>query len=136
MHRELPVSQRASGKGLPEQSQSERVILCRVRKKNQIVSKTAQRMIYIYAVTTAAQTEGDGPLYKAIHQPLIAKVSSDTKGFFQCKVPPGRYSVFTGEQGQQFFAGVSNLKGELNPVEVVAHKVSTCDIIVDHKAAY
>jgi len=99
-------------------------------------SKGSQRTVYIYAVTTGAQAEGNGPLYKAIHQPLIAKVKTDGKGFFQCKVPAGTYSVFTGEQDGQFFASLSNGKGELNPVEVSAGKVSVCDIVVNHKAVY
>ena len=95
-----------------------------------------QRTVYIYAVTTSAQAEGEGPLYKAIHQPLIAKVKTDAKGLFQCKLPPGTYSVFTGEENGQFFASLSNGKGELNPVVVVAGKVTVCDIVVNHKAVY
>ena len=98
--------------------------------------KRIQRTVYIYAVTTGAQAEGEGPLYKAIHQPLIAKVKTDAKGFFQCKLPPGTYSVFTGEENGQFFASLSNGKGELNPVEVVAGKVTVCDIVVNHKAVF
>ena len=98
--------------------------------------KVTRRTVYIYAVTTAAQAEGEGPLYKAIHQPLVAKVKTDEKGFFQCKLAPGVYSVFTGEDGGMFFASLSNGKGELNPVEVLAKQVTVCDIIVNHKAVY
>jgi hypothetical protein len=104
------------------------------RKDNN--GKNIQRTVYFYAVTTGAQTEGEGPLYKAIHQPLIAKVKTDAKGFFQCKLPPGTYSVFTGEENGQFFASLSNGKGEINPVEVVAGKVSVCDIVVNYGAVY
>jgi len=98
--------------------------------------KITQRTVYIYAVTTGAQAEGEGPLYKAIHQPLVAKVKTDEKGFFQCKLAPGMYSLFTGEDGGMFFASLSNGKGELNPVEVFAKQVTVCDIVVNHKAIY
>lgn len=98
--------------------------------------KVISRTVYIYAVTTGAQAEGEGPLYKAIHQPLVAKVKTDDKGFFQCKLAPGVYSVFTGEDGGTFFASLSNGKGELNPVEVFAKQVTVCDIVVNHKAVY
>jgi len=98
--------------------------------------KRIQCTVYIYAVTTGAQAEGEGPLYKAIHQPLVAKVKTDAKGFFQCKLAPGTYSVFTGEENGQFFASLSNGKGELNPVEVVKGKVTVCDIVVNHRAVY
>jgi len=98
--------------------------------------KRIQRTVYIYAVTTGAQAEGDGPLYKVIRQPLIAKVKTDAKGLFQCKLPPGTYSVFTGEENGQFFAGLSNGKGELNPVEVVKGKVTVCDIVVNYNAVF
>lgn len=95
-----------------------------------------KRIVYIYAVTTGAQAEGEGPLYKAIRRPLIAKVKTDAKGWFQCKLPPGIYSVFTGEENGQFFAGLSNGKGELNPVEVVKGKVTVCDIVVNYNAVF
>lgn len=98
--------------------------------------KRIERTVYIYAVTTGAQAEGEGPLYKAVHQPLIAKVKTDARGFYQCKLPPGTYSVFTGEENGQFFASLSNGKGELNPVEVIAGKVTVCDIVVNYKAVY
>ncbi|KIO77707.1 hypothetical protein TH53_07995 [Pedobacter lusitanus] len=98
--------------------------------------KDGRRTVYIYAVTTAAQAEGDGPLYKAIHQPLVAKVKTDARGFFQCKLSPGKYSVFTLEEDGQFFASLSNGKGELNPVEVFPGKVTVSDIVVNHKAAF
>lgn len=98
--------------------------------------KVSQRTVYIYAVTTGAQTEGEGPLYKAINRPLVAQVKTDDKGFFECKLAPGVYSLFTGEDGGMFFASLSNGKGELNPVEVFAKKVTVCDIVVNHKAVY
>lgn len=98
--------------------------------------RVTRRTVYIYAVTTGAQAEGEGPLYKAIHQPLVAKVRTDEKGFFQCKLAPGVYSVFTGEDGGMFFASLSNGKGELNPVEVFSKQVTVCNIVVNHKAVY
>lgn len=95
-----------------------------------------QRKVYIYAVATAADADGQGPLYKSIRTALIATVKSDTAGFYKCSLKPGKYSVFTEEEGQQYFSGLSNEKAELSPVEVQPGQLSLYNILVNYKAVY
>jgi len=105
-------------------------------KKESHKGKGVQRTIFIYALTTTAQTEGESPLFREIHQRLIRKFKTDANGFFKCKLPAGKYSVFTGEKDHQFFAGISNGAGELNPVEVLPGKLTSFDIEINYNAVY
>lgn len=95
-----------------------------------------QRKVYIYAVAKPADAVGEAPLYKSIRTALIATVKSDTAGFYTCSLKPGKYSIFTEEEGPQYFSGLSNEKAELSPVEVQPGKVSVYNILVNYKAVY
>lgn len=98
--------------------------------------KGVKRNVLIYAVTTASQTEGQRPLFSRIHTKLVARVKSDSTGYFQCSLDPGTYSVLTVEEGGKLFSAVSNEKDELSPVEVKADAVSVYNIVVNYKAVY
>lgn len=98
--------------------------------------KGVQRTVYVYAVAAAGQATGQGPLYASVLTPLIATVKSDTSGFYACRLKPGKYSVFTGEEGGMLFSGLSNEKNELSPVEVLPGKVTAYPILINYKAVY
>jgi len=100
------------------------------------VPKGVKRVILIYAVTTAAQAEGQRPLFTRISTKLAARVKSDSTGYFQCSLKAGRYSVLTAEEEGKLFSNLSNEKDELSPVEVKPDSVSTCNIVVNYKAVY
>jgi hypothetical protein len=104
--------------------------------KNTPSPKGVQRNVFIYAVAAAADVVGEGPLYTAVNRPLVAKVKTDAAGFFQCRLKPGRYSVFTEEKDGKFFSSLSNDKGELSPVEVVSNQVLEYNILVNYAAVY
>lgn len=104
--------------------------------KNTPSPKGVQRNVFIYAVAAAADAVGEGPLYTAVNRPLVAKVKTDTAGFFQCKLKPGRYSVFTQEKGGRLFSSLSNDKGELSPAEVLPNQVLEYNILVNYGAVY
>lgn len=104
--------------------------------KNTPGPKGVQRNVFIYAVATAADAVGEGPLYTAVNRPLVAKIKTDTAGFFQCKLKPGRYSVFTEEKDGKFFSSLSNDKGELSPAEVLSNQVLEYNILVNYGAVY
>jgi hypothetical protein len=98
--------------------------------------KGVKRDVLIYAVATAAQAEGQRPLFTRIHTKLAARVKSDSTGYFQCSLDPGTYSVVTVEEGGKLFSSISNEKDELSPVEVKADAISAYNIVVNYKAVY
>jgi hypothetical protein len=93
------------------------------------------REIYVYELTTDAQTEKEEPFYTAIHSRLIAKTRSDANGCFEVALPPGRYSLFVKE-ADGWFANRFDGEGHIQPVEVKAGEVSKLELVVDYKAAY
>jgi len=91
--------------------------------------------VYIYQATTSKQAQGEGTLYNTISTKLAAKVKTDSAGHYQAELPAGLYSVFVKE-GNQYFAAESDGTGTLNPAQVVAEKVITRNVTVNHDAAY
>ena len=96
----------------------------------------AIRTIYIYSLTKLSQTEGQAPLFSKINTTLAAKVKTDKNGFYQCKLKPGSYSVFTLEDDGHYFANLFDGNGNIASFEVMANKVTTYDIRINYKAAY
>jgi len=91
--------------------------------------------VYIYQATTSKQVQGQGTLYSQVNTKLVAKVSTDSKGHYRMALPAGLYSVFVKE-GNLYFASESDGTGTLNPAGVLAGKVTTRNITVNHDAAY
>lgn len=104
--------------------------------KKQTHQKGFPATVLIYGVATAGQAVGQGPLYTAVNRPLIAKIKTDSAGFFRCKLKPGSYSVFTLEKGKYLFASLSNEKGEIAPISIIANQFLEYNIEVNYKAVY
>ena len=100
------------------------------------LKKGVQRTVFIYSVATASQATGEAPLYQEVKSKLVAKVESDSTGFYQCDLKPGRYSVLTKEESGKFFSGLSNDNMELSPVEVLENAMIVYDIQINYKAVY
>jgi hypothetical protein len=96
----------------------------------------AIRTIYIYSITRLDQTEGQAPLFSKINTTLVANVKTDKNGFYQCKLKPGKYSIFTLEDDGHFFANLFNGDRQIAAFEVKANEVTTYDISVNYKAAF
>ncbi|GIV39704.1 MAG: hypothetical protein KatS3mg033_1504 [Thermonema sp.] len=94
-----------------------------------------EREVYVYELTTDAQTEKNGSFYTAIHSKPVAKTRSDANGCFEIALPPGRYSLFVKEK-EGWFANRFDGEGHIQPVEVKAGELSRVDLVVDYKAAY
>ena len=56
------------------------------------------RKILIYELTKLNEMEGQSPLFKKVKSKLVATVTSNSEGYFQCKLPTGKYSIFTEEE--------------------------------------
>jgi len=95
-----------------------------------------ERQINIYKITTFKDVEGQAPLFTKISTELVKTIKSNSKGFYQCELPPGKYSIFTIEEKNSFFANNFNAEGEINTVEIVAGQNVKLDISINYKAAY
>jgi hypothetical protein len=96
----------------------------------------ALRTVYIYELTKLGNVEGDAPLFAKINKSVIAKVKTNKEGFFQCKLKPGKYSIFTLEEDGKFFANLFEGDGSIASFEVKEGQVTTYDININYKAAY
>ena len=94
------------------------------------------RTVHIYQLTNNTQIEGQMPLFDAVKTKLVAKVKTDKDGYFQCPLLPGRYSIFTVEEGGKLFASLGDGDGNITPFEVKANEVTKFDININYKAAY
>ncbi len=99
-------------------------------------STPALRTVYIYALTKLSEAEGEAPLFSKINTVLVAKVKTNKEGYFQCKLAPGNYSIFTLEEGNKFFANLFEGDGSITPFEVKEGEVTRYDINVNYKAAF
>lgn len=95
-----------------------------------------ERQINIYKVTTFKDVEGQAPLFTKISTELVKTVKSNSKGFYKCELPPGKYSIFTAEEKGSYFANNFNGEGEINTVEIVAGQKVKLDISINYKASY
>jgi hypothetical protein len=89
------------------------------------------RTIKIFKYTTTDDVEGWGPLYTSVNSNLIAKCSSDQKGFFQMSLKPGKYSIFICE-GTKFYANGLDGQGGINPVIIEADSISKILLSLDY----
>jgi hypothetical protein len=103
--------------------------------------KPVVRKIHIYELTTLKETTGQSPLFDEIKSKLVATTTSNSEGYFQCKLPIGKYSIFTveeeaGESKKVFFANLFEGNGEITPFEIFDGKVVNYNININHKAYY
>ncbi|MEJ5993333.1 hypothetical protein WG904_02795 [Pedobacter sp. Du54] len=96
----------------------------------------AVRTLYIYQLTKFSETTGESPLFSKVNTSLVARVKTNNDGYFQCKLLPGKYSIFTLEEGGKFFASLSDGAGNVAPFEVNIGEVTRYDIRVNYKAAF
>ena len=99
-------------------------------------SKAVVREVHIYKLTNLSETEGESPLFIKLKTQLIAKAKTDTNGYFQCKLKPGNYSIFTAEEEGKLFANLFEGDGSIMPFEVKANKVTIVNININYKAFY
>jgi len=90
-----------------------------------------QRSVYVYEYTTVNNIKGDIKDFNSPTTQLKALIQADGEGFFQIKIEPGIYSIFIEENGS-FYANSVDGQGGINPVEVLAGKVSVKNQVLDY----
>lgn len=93
------------------------------------------RTIRIYEVSTADDTEGEGPFYSEVHTPLLATVESDADGFYQAALEPGEYSIFV-EEGGRLYANFTNGDGEIQVAVIDSGWVTMIHPKLNYNASY
>jgi len=94
------------------------------------------RTICIYEQTPLTAVEGEAPLFKRINRKLIARVKANKEGYFECRLPAGRYSVFTVEPDGRFFANLFDGDGYIHVVDVKSRAVTPIEIQINYSAFY
>lgn len=95
-----------------------------------------ERTINIYQVVTFKDVQGQAPLFNQIQGKLVKTLKSNSKGFYECELPVGTYSVFTIEPEGNFFANSFDGNGAINAINVEQGGIVKLDIQVNYKAAY
>lgn len=98
--------------------------------------RPVERQINIYKVVTVNEVQGSAPLFSLIEGKLVKSVRSNSKGFYKCELEPGEYSVFVLEKNGEFFANISNSRGQINPITVQSNNGVKFDVQINYKAAY
>ena len=99
------------------------------------VGQPVAREILVYQLTNINETKTDGTVFTGIKTALTAKTRSNAKGYFELKLPVGKYSVFVQEQ-EGLYANYFDGKGNISPVEVLKDSVTKRNISINHKAVF
>ncbi|MEK9138379.1 MAG: hypothetical protein AAB393_14735 [Bacteroidota bacterium] len=96
-----------------------------------------RRELLVFEATRvdSAVRSRDGGFYLAIMTRFVARTTSNSTGFFQITLPPGKYSVFVNED-KLFYASVSDGAGHLQPATVLPNSVTKVQIDITYKAVY
>lgn len=98
-----------------------------------------KRTVFVYELThrdeTASAGPGEGAFVTAIATAVVDSVQSDSRGFFELRLPPGRYSLFVRE-GERFYANGWDGPGYVQPVEVQRGSVTPVQLDLTYEAAY
>lgn len=97
--------------------------------------KGVEREVYVYKAVKSADTEREEQLFSTVNSELVGKVKTDDNGKFVISLAPGKYSVFTKEEGG-LFASIFDGEGYINPVVVESNEVTEITIDINYKAAY
>jgi hypothetical protein len=93
------------------------------------------RVIFVYEATSYDMVEpSNGTFFNEINTRLVAVIVSSTNGFYQVKLPPGKYSLFVIEN-DMYYANGSD--GEhIQPAVVVENEATKMQIDITYNAVY
>ncbi|MDN3686579.1 carboxypeptidase regulatory-like domain-containing protein [Cyclobacterium jeungdonense] len=94
-----------------------------------------KRTIRIHELTHINEASLGDYLFGDIETPLVAELETDESGYFEVKLPPGKYSIFTKED-KGYFANVFDLDSFIHPITVEKNKWKRTEITIDYKASY
>ncbi len=94
-------------------------------------------VLYIYQLTNLNQVQryGQSSFYRAIRTNYVAKVESDSSGYFKINLAPGKYSLFA-KKDDLFFSNSFDKDNNISPTEVLPEKFSNVEFRIDYDAVY
>lgn len=97
--------------------------------------KGVKRTIRIYPLIKFSDLSLENGLVQNLAAKPITEIESDESGKYSLQLSPGRYSVFTVEEGG-LFASIFDGEGNVQPVTVKAGEWTLLDIEINYKAVY
>lgn len=98
--------------------------------------KPIEREVYIFnALKRDHLVMGGNSLFKQVKGQLVSRLRTDQKGRFKANLSPGKYSIFTLEEGG-YFANIYDGNNFINPVTVQPSTFTEIIILVNYKAYY
>lgn len=95
-----------------------------------------KRTVFIYELTNGSQaTTTEGVFHTNIQTKLVSQVVTDANGFFEIRLEPGTYSIFTKED-QGLYANLFDGQNNIFPVEVKKGEVTTIEFLINYNATY
>lgn len=94
-----------------------------------------KRIVRVYPLLNIVDVSMENGLIQNLTSSPITDVESDENGTYSLKLSPGRYSVFTVEEGG-LFANVFDGQGNVQPLTIMEGQWTTLDIVINHKAVF
>ncbi|GAB2484124.1 carboxypeptidase regulatory-like domain-containing protein [Algoriphagus taiwanensis] len=94
-----------------------------------------QRKLEVYPLVKISDMKMEDGLFVSLAVKPIAQVETDANGKYSLQLSPGRYSVFTVEEGG-LFANIFDGEGNAMPVTVKEGEWTLVDIQINYKAVY
>ena len=97
-----------------------------------------ERMVLIYELTSSVhdiERVGNTPFYSKINTQLIDSVKSNSKGFFECSLPVGQYSIFVWEDSLLYS---NRMDDHLNifPFEIKKDSITELQFDITYRANF
>lgn len=95
------------------------------------------RKVYAYQLTNLQQVDQVPytPFYRRILSQVVDSAFSNSTGFFQISLPPGRYSFFVKEDSL-FYANGYDGSGNILSATIKKDSVTQVQIDIDYKASF
>jgi hypothetical protein len=130
-----PEGQGIAGKVTWVEGNQMPMILTDGKSSSRNTSKAIQRTLKIYPLTKLSDLKLEDGLFTGIASNPIAEVKTDENGTYTIQLSPGKYSVFTVEDGG-LFANIFDGDGNVQPVTVKEGEWTLLNIQVNYKAVY
>ncbi len=93
--------------------------------------------LYIYSLTNVNQAvkKTGSSFYSSVSTRLVKKVQTNSKGYFNVSVAPGKYSLFI-KKDTVLYANRFDSENNIAPVEVKPGKMTRVEMRMDYNAVY
>ncbi|UKT62695.1 hypothetical protein [Pedobacter mucosus] len=91
---------------------------------------SSERALIIYKLTTRKQIVVISPSFTAVNSDFVSTAQTNEDGFFQCKLSPGKYSIFVMAKNKTFYGDFLKGTDQISPFEVKDNEVVTHNIVI------